>query len=278
MKLIYENDIGRVVLRGGSDSVFNITDISGLSIPDVDAACVRYPGVAGQTVTQVTYLPRTITVAGDICDQRGTHTAQAAKVFSEAGTVYITNRRDTRKICCRTVRFEPEKSRGMYVPFTLQLIADCPYFEDLTESVRAVKTREKKLKSPFLLPMVFSVRKEQAAVINHGNVPLEPVIEIFAPNDAPCIKGILIENRTTGEKLVLNTKVLAGERLIIDVENRSVTGTMQGNLMHALSKQTPLSKFLLAKGRNELFVFAEDEEQPLTVSCRYRCKYIEAIL
>lgn len=278
MKLTYENEIGRVVLRGGTDSVYNITEIGGLSIPETMVDFVRYPDTAGQTVTRISVLPRTITIAGDICDKTGKYTSHAAKVFSRGGTVHVTTNRSTRKINCRCVSFEPSKRRGTFVPFTMQLIADNPYFEDVVESKTYLAKKSKLLASSFSLPAIFSKRTGEAVVINRGDVFCEPVIEISALEEAKCPKGIVIQNRTTGASLKLTACVLAGECIKVDVENRKVSGSIQGNLIGCLASDTPMSKFLLAEGVNDLCVTAEDEEQTLFVVCRYRNKYAEAVL
>ena len=278
MKLIYENSVGRVTLRGGTDAIYNITVISGLSIPETLAETVRYPGVAGQEVTAVSHLPRTITIAGDICDKTGKHTAFAANVFSKSGTVYIATSRSMRKIGCRPLSFLPAKRKGTYVPFTLQLIADNPYFEDTAEPIATGATKTKLLKAPFILPQAFSNRKSEARVINRGSVPIEPEFKISAAKEASCPNGILIENRTTGAKLKLHTGLLENETIVIDIGNRKITGSVQGNLIGVLSVDTPMSKFTLCEGVNDILITAEDEAATLFAYCHYQNRYAEAVL
>ncbi len=277
MKLIYENSVGRITMRGGTDAIYNITEISGLSLPEVTADTVRYPGEAGQEVTQLLYLPRTITIAGDICDKTGKHTAFMANVCAKSGTMYVAQNRSVRKISCRVLSFLPGKRKGVYVPFTLQLVADKPYFEDSSETEVVIAKREKTLSSPFIFPTHFSKRTARANILNRGSVPLEPVFLISSKEHAVCPNGIIIENMTTGERLKLHLEVLSGETIKIDIENRKISGSVQGNLIGALDAATPMSKFSLSEGINDISLTAEDETVPLFMSCHYQNKYVQAL-
>ena len=278
MKLIYENAVGRLLFRGGSDRIFNITEIEGLSIPDIEADVVRYPDTPGQSLNRISLLPRAITLSGDIRDKNGKYVELAAKILFTPGTLYVVNKRHTRKILCRTVSFQPLKRRGIFVPFTLQLMCDDPCFTDVTEKKEAVYNRVKLFKNEVLFPQMFSSRTTKGTLYNQGSFPLSPVIFITAPKGAACEKGITVLNETTGAKLYLACEILNGETVTIDCDNRKITGSKQGNLITKLSKVTPLSGFLLEKGANIVGVTAEDESAPLQVEVLYQNKYLEAVI
>ncbi len=278
MKLIYENQVGRLLFRGGSDRVFNITEIEGLSIPDTEADTVRYSDTPGQTVNRISLLPRTITLSGDIRDRDGKYVELATKILSKPGTLYVVNKRNTRKILCRTVSFHPLKRRGIYVPFTLQLMCDDPCFVDISENKETVYERVKLLRDKLYFPQMFSSRTTKATLYNYGAFPLSPVIFITAPIGATCEKGITIFNETTGAKIFLSCELLSGETVTLDCDKRKITGSKQGNLITKLSKNTPLSGFLLAFGENVVGFAAEDESAPLHVELLYQNKYLEAVI
>ncbi len=278
MKLIYENSIGRLKLCGGSDRVFNITDIEGLSLPETEADTVRYPDTPGQIVNRISILPRTITLSGDIRDKDGKYVEYAAKILSSPGELYVMNKRKTRKISCRSTSFAPLKRKGIFVPFTLQLICDDPCFLDISEKKEAVYKREKLFKNELLFPQPFSSRITRGTLYNQGAIPVSPVIFITAPKGAACEKGITIFNETTGAKLYLTCELLEGETVTVDCENRKITSSKQGNLIAKLLKTTPLSGFFLDIGANVLSVYAEDEASLLQVEVLYQNKYLEAVI
>lgn len=278
MQLIYENSLGRVCMHGGTGTNFNITNITGLSVPDTEAVTVRYPDVRGQTVTRISALARTITISGDIKDKSGAYVSRAAAIFSMPATLFVTSGRGTRKIACRCTSFEPSKRCGTYVPFTLQLIADDPYFQDVQESCVNIAKRTHLMKSPFTLPAVVSIRNCETDVINRGSIPAEPVFEISASANALCPNGIVIKNQSAGTQIKLDTGVSANETIVIDIGNRRITSSVRGNLLKTLADDSVLSDFFLTAGTNRIKVIAENEAEPLKIVCRYRNCYPEAIV
>lgn len=278
MKLIYENALGRVELTGGGSGTFRLTETQGLSFPETEADVVRYANEPGQTVTEIFVLPRTITVSGDICDPTGREMVRAATVFSAQGALTVTGMRGRRNIKCRCTGFMPQKRKGCFIPFTLQLVCDRPYFEDVTENTISVAKKVACLTSPFTLPTAFSRRINEARIVNSGSVPVMPVIEISSKHVADCKNGIIIKNNTTGASLALSCGVLAGETITVDCENRTIFGSVQGNLLANLSPQTPMSAFSLQMGVNDVDVTIENETEPVFVRIRFRNQYGEAMV
>lgn len=278
MKLIYENALGRVELTGSGKGTFRLTEIQGLSFPETEADAVRYANEPGQTVTELFVLPRTITASGDICDPKGQEAVRAAMVFSVSGTLTVVGARRRRQIRCRCTSFTPQTRKGCFIPFTLQLICDRPYFEDVTESAVSVARKMASLTSPFTLPTAFSQRISEAKVINCGSVPAMPVIEISAKHAVACENGIIIRNRTTGASLILSCGILEGETITVDCENRTVFSSIQGSMLASLSPQTPMSAFFLQIGVNDIAVTIENEAEPILVRFRFRNQYGEAMV
>lgn len=278
MKLVYENKLGKVVFTGGGDGVFRLTKLSGLSFPETETDAVRYAGEPGQTVTKISVLPRTITIAGDVKDENGKQVAYAAKVLSYEGTLTVITSYVKRKNSCRCISFTPEGKRGIFVPFTMQLICDNPYFEDTTQTSVTIAKRESLFTSPFVLPVMFSARRNEAKVLNRGSVKTMPVITVTAKEDAPCEKGILLQNETTGACLLLSCGIRAGETVTIDCKNRKIHSDIRGDLLEYLSCNTPMSQFYLQLGINDISIYAENETTPIFAFCRFQNQYGEAIL
>ena len=219
MRIVYENERGKVTMYGGGASCgFNILQISGLSLPENDVSTVRYPNLAGQTVTKSTPMERVITIMADVYDENSRKISSAARVFSIPGVMYITALGKTKKINCRSVSFEIGTKRGSYIPFTVQLCADNPYFEDIYETKLSVSKREGCIKAPLILGSEFSKRYTEKNVINSGDVSLEPVFEITSDKGIICPEGITIKNKTNGNFITLDTDVSAGETITVDIK------------------------------------------------------------
>ncbi len=265
-------------MYGGGGKGFNITKISGLSLSENDVATVRYPNTAGQIVTKSNPMERMITISADVKDENGKYISNAASVFSHKGKMYITSFGKTKKIEARCVSFEPNQRRGAYVPVTIQLCADNPYFSDMYETKTPILKREGLLSSPFVLECMLSERRTKNNVINCGDVPVEPVFEISSDIGTDCPNGITIKNITNGKTIALNTDIDQGEIITVDVESRKITSNKRGNLISRLDKDTSLSRFCLDTGVSLLEVTAIGSNGTISVSCRFNNKYVAVVI
>ncbi len=274
MRLVFENERGKIAMYGGGKSGFNIINISGLSLPEANVNTIRYPGIAGQTVTKSTPMERYITISGDVYDENSKKIVNAARVFSLPGLLYITTNGKTKKINCRTVSFETGNKKGFYIPFTVQFCADNPYFEDIYETKTYISKREGKLSSPFVLGCVFSKRHTKKDVINSGDVAIEPVFEISSENEMLCPEGITIKNVTNGAVITLVTDILANETITVDVKNREIRSTLRGNMLFSLKTDTSISRFSLEPGISAVEISAPGSGGELLTVCRYNNSYV----
>lgn len=276
MRLVYKNERGKISMHGGGNVGFNIISISGLSLPENNVNTVRYPNIAGQTVTKSTPMERFITISGDVCDENSKQMTNAARIFSLPGTLYITTYGKTKKINCRTVSFDVGNKRGSYIPFTVQFCADNPYFEDMYETKVFISRREKKLSSPFVLGCEFSKRWTKSNVINSGDVALEPVFEISSQNKNVHPEYITIKNLTNGAFITLITDVLAGETITLDIKKREIKSNLRGNMLSCINKESSLSRFLLDYGVSVVEFSAPGSSGELTTICKYNNSYVSA--
>ncbi len=278
MKLTYENDRGKIVMRGGGADVFNIIEIRGLSLPENDINSVYYPNRAGCVVESMTPQERAITISGDARDATGNNILRAMNIFSKAGTITISSGGRTRKILARCISFEPNKRRGNYVPFAVQFMAENPYFSDVYETKVAVNKREKLLATQFVLPCALSLRKTEALLINKGDAPVEPVFILSSLDGAVCPCGIVIENLSNGQKIKLNTDIQPGEKITVDIKNRRIISDLRKNLISCLDDETSISDFCLDLGVSTVRISASDMEGRLYAECIFNNNYICACL
>lgn len=274
MRLVYENERGKITMHGGGKAGFNIINISGLSLPENNVNTIRYPGIAGQTVTKSTPMERYITISGDVYDENDKRIVNAARVFSLSGDLYITTNGKTKKINCRTVSFDVGNKKGSYIPFTVQFCADNPYFEDIYETKIYISKREEKLSSPFVLGCAFSKRLTKNNIINSGDVAIEPVFEISSVKEIICPEGITIKNITNGASITLVTDILANETITVDIKNREIRSNLRGNLLFSLKTDTSISRFSLEPGVSLVEISAPGSGGELLTVCRHNNSYV----
>ena len=278
MKLVYENKRGKIVMNGGGRGNFKITQIKGISLPENDVSTVRYPNMPGQIVTRATPMERFVTISADVRDDNKKELSRAIAVFSAPGILYISSCGKTKKISVRCVSFEPNKSMGAYTPFTVQLCADNPYFEDLYETVTSITSRQGELTSPFVLGCKFSKRTLKNNVINRGDAATEPVFEITSSAGAVCPCGISIKNLTNSDELTLNTDVSAGEVITVDIKNRKITSNQRGNIISCLADYTSLADFSIEPEIAVCEISAKEIMGEITAVCRHRNLYASAVV
>ncbi len=274
MKIIYENERGKVVMYGGGNGIFNIIEIRGLSMPENNVDTVYYPDMAGCVVNKSTSQERIITISGDVRDAMGKNTMRAMHIISNPGTMTIISGGVSRKIFVRCISFETNKRKGTYIPFVLQLMAENPYFQDVNETKTIVSKCGGILSSPFVLPCSLSVRKTQTMIVNKGDVNIEPVFSLKSPEGAVCPKGIVIENLNTGAKIKLNTDIAPDEQIKVDVKNRRITSSRRGNIIFCLDDETSLSEFFLETGVSDVEISAWDAEGKIYAECMYNNNYL----
>jgi len=276
MRLIYENERGKITMCGGGQKEWNITQIKGISLPETDVSAVRYPYMAGQMVTRANITERYITISGDVRDKTRKQLSRAANIFSAPGTLYITAFAKTKKISVRCMSFEPGQSKGVFVPFTVQFCADYPFFEDLYETATELNSREKRLASPFVLKCAFSDRILKNNVVNRGDVPAEPVLEIYSLLGAKCPYGITVKNLHTGKSFTLNTDISAKELITVDVKKRKIISNQRGNILPCLNEFSELSEFTVEAGVCTLEVVTKEISGELQVVCKHTNNYVSA--
>ncbi|MBQ3118166.1 MAG: phage tail family protein [Clostridia bacterium] len=274
MKIIYENERGKVVMYGGGNGIFNVIEIRGLSMPENDIDTVYYPDMAGCIVNKSASQERIITISGDARDTMGKNTARAMHILSKSGAMTIISSGVSRKIFARCISFETNKRKGVYIPFVLQLMAENPYFQDVNDTKTIVSKREGVLSSPFVLPCSLSVKKTQTMIVNKGDVNIEPVFILTSPEGAVCPDGIIIENLNTGAKIKLNTDIAPNEQIKVDVKNRRITSSSRGNIIFCLDDETSLSEFFLETGVSDVKISAWDAEGKIYAECIYNNNYL----
>jgi phage-related protein len=260
MQVSFENDYGKITIGGGSHPVWNATEITGIGLPSKSYNTVTYADKDGQrTISHITNA-RTITIGGDVKNSGSLQRelTKAVKVLFNSGVSKIRSGNKMRKIECRCVSFDTEKRNGAAQLFVMQFICDNPYFSDYIASVSSVYELTNKIDNEFTFPMVFTNRANENDVINYGDIKTVPVFTIKdITADAPLSADVLdIYNATTGQHIKLNYSTAAGEEIVIDLQGRKITSSLNGSILSCITPDTYLNDFWLDAGINHIVVYS----------------------
>ena len=101
---------------------------------------------------------------------------------------------------------------------------------------------------------------------NDGNAPTPPVYTIAGPATSP---GITINDSAGSRRIVFNLQLAAGEQLVIDVLNRTVTLGVDGASRYGFSSGVPIENLYLLPGTSTITLDGGgDSTTALTVSYR----------
>ena len=276
MRIIYKNEMGSITICGGGEGDWRMISVHGLGLAPKAYTAVRYAGTDGCETIGETVNPRTVTVSGDVRNTavRRRELSRAARVFNRRGVLTVINGAVRRRIHCHVTRFEAEDRNAAAVPFILQFSADDPAFFDVEASIVPVFRREDLIVSPFTLPKMFSRCTTAADVINLGDLQCEPALYIYgsAANGGASGGSIAVTNGATAQEIVLNTGVLPGETILIDIPKRRITSDMRGDLMGYLCGSSYLADFWLEPGVNR--ITAQSSDADTVMVCEFTGRYI----
>ncbi len=282
LTLIYKNELGEVVMRGGgNDSTFKITAIEGLGLVLREYNTAVYSGYDGQETLNSRAAARGITIALEVSGKDAVKSVRdALGVLDQSGMLYIKSEDLDRRIYCSQVQI-PDVTRvlcGRISTFAVQFVCDSPYFEDSEDTMVSLYKRTKLLRTPFSLPAAFGEIVLGGNVEIKGTVSVEPVISIYYPTALDDVESIIMINETTGKKVQLDYAPKAEDIVTVDIKNRKVVSSVSGNIINYLSKDTFLGDFVLTKGVNVISLSVGDLTPDVTVECRFNNLYNEAVI
>jgi len=282
LTVTYKNERGAVEMQGGGrSSPLRITAIEGLGLVTKEYVTATYAGYDGQETISSRALARSITIAMEICTQNVFEEAHhMLEVFTLPGMLYIESENLNRRIKCDQVQC-PDMVRvlkGQIATLVVQFVCDNPYFEDGEDTIVPLYQRTKLLTTPFSLPTAFGNIVLGGVLQNKGILSIEPIISLYYPSAVDEAEGITIKNENTGAKIQLLYAPADNDIVIIDVKNRKITSSVNGNIISNLSDDTFLGDFVLKRGNNTLSVDMGDVSSGFTIECRYNNLYCEAVI
>ena len=278
-KISFENKRGKVEMFLGGIGPVRVTALSGFGNPERSYNAVNFAGKDGQKTLSSVACPRTMIISGDIRCQNRAVTEHIFRVLDGEGTLVLEFDEKIRKIKCNQVRFEDGERNGSFMKFVLTLKADGVYFNDISPTRTSVFERQEMLEGDIVFPCIFTKKTTTAWAYNCGEVDAEPVIKIynFLDRQNQPEGGIVIENLTTGQKIKLNTGMVENEVITIDIPERRVTSSVRGNIVHTISDDTFLNRFVLEPGKNLLSANHGNVGEEISVVCICDSNYREGI-
>lgn len=282
LTLKYKNNLGTVLMQGGGqESSLRVTGIDGIGLVHREYNTAVYSGHDGQETLDSRTLARSITVAVEVVDKDAVQVVRhALDVLSQGGILYINDENLDRCIMCNQVHVSEADRvlRGQILTFAVQFICDSPFFEDVCDTVVPLYKRTKLLETPFTLPAVFGEIILGGSVEIKGALSVEPIITIHYPTKLEGAESIILTNETTGKSVKLDYAPSADETITIDIKNRKVTSSVNGNIINYISMDTFLGDFVLIRGKNVISVNVGDVTPEFTIECRYNNLYNEAVI
>lgn len=279
--LIVEFESAAGVLRFGTGH-FRLTEAAGLGPPQKEFTVTSYAGEPGQETISEKDLARVITLSGDVRGPLRQELARMMRVLYLPGELRIASDDKRRRIACRcTAVEEPVRQGGDMARFVVQFTADRPYFTDYAQQRVSVYQQENFLQTTFTLPCALSTRTSRGIVVNAGDVAAEPVLTIACEEAETVLAeeetGIEVINHTTGQSLFLLYQPEPGETVVINVPERTITSSKDGNLLDKLSRDSYLSQFWLGTGPNDVEAVRHGLVGDVSMECTFDNQYIEAV-
>ncbi|MBE7022724.1 MAG: phage tail family protein [Ruminococcaceae bacterium] len=282
MILLYENDLG--VLEFGGRQLY-LRSVSGLGMPKRENTVVTYANQPGQILVAERDAARVITLSCDVVrgDDVARELRRMLRVLQHPGRLTVSVGGMQRVIRCRCSEVDEPVRHGRDIrSVVLQLTCDNPYFTDRTPETETLFSHTDLIEDSFTLPCIFTERINRRIVSNQGDFRTEPVFTIYnAPNEAALLAeavGVELLNHTTGQRLMLEYAIGAGETVTVDIPNRRIVSSTAGNIVAVLSADSYLSDFYLVPGPNDLEAVNYNTGENISVSLSYDNLYIEAVI
>lgn len=288
-----ELEYNGIRLGGNSHYDFRIISMEGFGLPSKRYNVAELVGFDGQFTKDRTYSPRTMTVSFDVGNKTLQYDSNRIfRAFSEEGHwLNCTFGNVKRRIKIDQTDVGDFENMSVFRKFVVQLTADEPFFTDFTtvrkncfELTKNIKYADGKWNLD--TPNYWGIVENNVLINNTGDVNAEPVIYIQNTQSPQEILpeseeiGIEILNKTTGQRLKIDTTTQAGEIITVnlnarnDKKKRYIESSISGDITGKRDKDTSLSKFWLAPGENNIVVNNYNSNERITAFIEFEPKYL----
>ena len=279
MTFTFKNEMGSFKLFGSGSKGFCVCSATGLEGVEKTRSVKSYIGEDGCFEDSSQYIQRIITLSCDtkLNENSKNEIRDAMRVLSRKCTLIIESNDSKRQITVNSATFTLGKRYSKYQTFVIQLTCDYPHFSDVYPTECTIFKKNKLLTSQSVLPQVFSTRTSGCVVNNDGDLKIYPVIKITKKDDIVRDNEIVIENKTINNKIVLNKAMTKDEVITVDIKNRTITSSIEGNILGTLDLYSSLSDFWCECGMNDINVLLDGAQTGIEIEVSYFNEYLEAI-
>ncbi len=279
MTFTFTNEMGSFKLFGSGTNGFSVCSVAGIEPVELSRSVKSYIGEDGCFEDSSQYMQRIITLSCDlkINNNSKNEIRNAMRILSKKCTLLIETTDSKRKITVNSATFTFGQKYSNYQTFVLQLTCDYPHFSDEDESQCTLFKKDKLLTSQSVLPQILSRRTSSGIVYNEGDLKIYPVITITKNDDIIRDSQIIIENSTTKNSIILNKSMTKDEIVTVDIKNRTITSSIDGNILSTLDLYSSLSNFWCDCGENIIDVLVGGGQNGIEIQIGYFNEYLEAI-
>lgn len=263
MEIVIQNKNGRLEIGGGNHPTAKLIEIAGLGLPASEPNTIKYAGQPGYKMLGRVDMERTITMSLDF-DGIPFDVMKVYRVLQEECELLFFlggERRKIKGICLNPTEAESIIFKRMY-KLVLQFVCENPYFEDFSDKVISLSTRTDMFPSYFdsaegkqvidlAATPIATVRDATVKITNRGDMNIYPTITVVAEEDC---ETLVISNNTTNKSITINKSIAVGEKVVVDVYNRTIKSDINGSLLNYISDDTIMSEFVIERGINEMKV------------------------
>lgn len=226
LKITFTNTRGESVTIGRG-APYLLNTIEGLGEVEAENQTQTFPYQDGfvplDTILRERVIPFTITIVANYPGELNHLRKQISRVFNPKlgeGTLIYEDGYQVKMIKGKADSLPTfPAGSGNRTPLTqvssISLSCSNPYWQDLQAVSRALVAYEGKFSFPFIFPTQFGIEGDSTTLYNEGDTATPVVVTIQGPINKP-----MIENRTTGEYMRVNTAIGADEVLYIDTNPR----------------------------------------------------------
>ena len=266
--------IGSVTIKSGTRKGYLLTERPNTETGSVTQNIHNYVDMDGAEYSDIFFAPRTFEIKGAILfDNTAEKLALKRKLIAECNPkakINLSYFNGREYYCAPAIAMAlPEFGEEMngVLPFMISICLPGFYWLSANEIKNNIYKRTNTLKSPFILPMVFSERINQARINNNGEVATYPIFNITCNEDIGAT-GITIKNNTTQKHITIDYAAEQGETITVNHEEATVTSSTNGNIIKYVTADSDF--FTLEPGLNEI----ESMIPGATVTSLHRCRYL----
>lgn len=237
--------IGNIIIGKNNKYVFNT--LTGIENGSVKRNETEYVGTDGAEISEIYFTPRTIEISGTVIAEslkemnalkRDLIKACNPKKLTEIYYCNGENAYYAKAIGDSLPEFGKKISdTGWEIPFIAYMLIPGFFWESETVINTPLYGITPLLTASSSLPCVLSERINNADINNDGDEPTYPEIEIICTGNNE--NGLLeVENETTGKRIKINHLMSAGEHILINMRDMTVTSSINGNIINFIAADT----------------------------------------